>query len=107
MLRAAIYCPFPRGVIPIKKRKNKKKSILFRVAIAVTIGFFCVRFIQMQINIEDRKKVIEEYQIKIAEQMKKNQAIQNDLDNYEQFLERAARERGYGYAGETVYIDIS
>lgn len=100
------YHPFLKGV-GIIKRKKKKSFKLIRCVLVVLLVFAVAGFIQVRLKIAEIKKEIHENQLKIIEKKKEQEVIQNEIDNYEFYLEKKAREKGYGYPGESIYIEIS
>ncbi len=94
----------------MKKSKEKKKSILFRVVllafsvyILITAGSLQLQLIQKKAELDELTKRRDETQIKVEE-------LKSLLENGTEadFIERAAREKlNYAYSDEQVFIDLS
>jgi cell division protein FtsB len=62
--------------------------------------------VQLQLEINNRKDQLTELEISIQEETTENEALQNQCDNYEKYLEQKAREQGMARPGETYYIIV-
>lgn len=90
----------------MKAAKRKKKSIFLRFALAAFSIYVVVMLVQLQLEISDRQKRIENYDSQIEKQTTQNEGLQKQIDNYEQYIENKARESGMARPGETIYKEI-
>ena len=73
-------------------------------------GYFVISLINVNMQINDRKKEVEELNVRYEEQVAQNEALRNVIDggDKDDYIERVAREKlGYVMPGERVYYNIT
>ena len=92
------------------KQKKKKKSgtirgFIIKVVVAIFFVYVAVSFIQIQVQINDKKEKLLVLEQKIAEQEAKNaelsELLKNGIDD--DYIAKIAREYGYAMPDEKVY----
>lgn len=87
-------------------KRRRKKSIFLRIALAAFSIYVVITLVQLQLEISEKQKKIEELAATIDLFQKENGELENLNRNYEESLERKAREQGMARPGETIYIEI-
>ncbi|MCI9415309.1 MAG: hypothetical protein HFJ79_09070 [Clostridiales bacterium] len=90
----------------MKAVKKKKKSIFLRIALLAFSVYVIVTLVQLQLQIGNEQQRLNKLDEDIQRQVSLNEDIQNKTDNYEQYLEQRARERGMARPGEVIYKEI-
>ncbi|NLA77604.1 MAG: septum formation initiator family protein [Clostridiales bacterium] len=101
----------------MKKRASKKKapqrqfnSFILTVAIVAVFGYFIMTFIQLRIDIKERKSEITRLQAEYNQKLAENEQIQGIIDNGDEsdYFEIIARQQhGYIMPDERVYYDAT
>jgi cell division protein FtsB len=94
------------GCAAMKAVKKKKKSIFLRIALLAFSVYVIVTLVQLQLQIGNEQQRLNKLDEDIQRQVSLNEDIQNKTDNYEQYLEQRARERGMARPGEVIYKEI-
>lgn len=92
-----------------KDQKSRKKGtfrgFIIKVAFCVFVVYVAVSFVQIQIQINEKKEQLTLLYQKIAEQEQTNaeleEMLQNGIDD--DYIAKIAREHGYAIPGERVY----
>ena len=91
-----------------KKRKGIFRSFIIKVLLTVFLAYVAVSFVQIQIQINDKKEQLAILEQKIAEQEAKNAELSELLENGidEDYIAKIAREYGFAMPDEKVYENI-
>ena len=92
------------------ERKPQKFSFILSIGLLLLAGYFVISLINVNIQINDRKKEAEELNVRYEEQVAQNEALRNVIDggDKDDYIERVAREKlGYVMPGERVYYNIT
>ncbi len=95
-----------------KKQKNKKsatvRGFFTKIALAIFLVYALVSFVQIRVQINDKKEQVIVLEQKIAEQEAKNAELkelkENGIDD--DYKANFAREHGYAMQDEKVYENI-
>lgn len=92
-----------------KKIKKRKKSILVKIVFAVFCVYVLFTFVNIQVKIGEKKKELADINAKITAQQEKNEQLSSVLNAEvdDEYVEKVAREIGYGDPNERIYEDIS
>ncbi len=94
----------------MKKHRKTRKSFMMRLCVFGFAGYLVVTLIQLQVEISQRQKELEEVKQQVEEQRIENKELERILmsDSDEKYIERIAREKlGFAYPDERVLIDVS
>ncbi len=83
---------------------------MMRLCVFGFAGYLVVTLIQLQVEISQRQKELEEVKQQVEEQRIENKELERILmsDSDEKYIERIAREKlGFAYPDERVLIDVS
>ena len=86
--------------------KKRKRSLFLRIALLVFSVYVIITLIQLQLTINDKQAEINETSDSITDYQRENEALQNKVDNPDQYLDQQAREQGYVNPGADVYKEI-
>ncbi len=86
--------------------KPKRKSLLVRVAVLALSVYVIVSLVQLQMQLDEGQRRLDELNAQCAEQENQNIVLQAQLDGYEEFLEQQARKQGMAKPGETILVEI-
>jgi cell division protein FtsB len=87
-------------------KKKTKKRYVFRIALLCFAVYVGVTLVQLQLELDERQKVSEDYAQQIAEQQRQKEELENKNEDYEKYLEERAREQGYARPGEIIFQEI-
>ncbi len=87
----------------MRAAKQKKKNIVWRVAVAAFAVYVVVQVVSLQIQLRAKRDEVSAIQSQIAEQQVLNESLKDKINNYEIYLEEEAREQGYFLPGEQIY----
>lgn len=87
----------------IKSTNKKRKSLVLRIAILAFSAYMLVMLAQLRMEIDERKKQIDELNDSIQYQQQQNEDMESKNNNYEVYLEQHAREQGMAVPGEGIY----
>lgn len=92
------------------KKKKQTKSFILTLSLVLLVGYFVITIIGLQVEIQERKDVLEELQTEeqqILDNNKHLQAIIDDEDKGE-YMEQIARDKlGFVMPNEKVFYDIT
>ena len=94
----------------IRKKKKNPKSRLLKIAVCLFVVYIAYSIVVQQLEIRDRKMMLEAVQQQCQQQSEENKEVERLLamSDDKDYIERIARERlGYAYPDEKVYIDSS
>ncbi len=84
----------------------KRKSVAVRIALLALIVYAVVSLIQLQLQLDEGQRLLDDVNGRVADQLTLNADLQDQIDNYETYLEQQARKQGMAKPGETVLIEI-
>lgn len=84
----------------------KRKSIAVRIAVLALIVYAVVSLIQLQLQLDEGQRLLDSVNNRVTDQLTLNADLQDQIDNYETYLEQQARKQGMAKPGETVLIEI-
>ena len=92
--------------------KKKKKLNFSRLAVLGVVGYVAVTLVNQQIQINQKKKKLDELTEQVAIQQMKNDQLRSiadsDSDEYNNYIERMARSSlDLTKKGERVFVNIS
>lgn len=88
------------------RRSNKKRSRLLLVAVLVFGVYVAVMLTQLQMELNERRQVLDDVTTQIAEAERLNEDLQDKLENYEKYLEEQVRQQGMARPGEIIFQEI-
>ncbi len=94
----------------MEKRKKTSKSRLLKIAVCLFMVYIVYSIVMQQLEIRERKMLLESVQQQCQEQSEVNKEVERLLamSANKDYIERIAREKlGYAYPDEKVYIDSS
>lgn len=93
----------------MKTARKSKVGFLLKIAVLVFAIYFVATFIQLQLDLQDKRQTLAQVQAACEQQQLSNEEKQSllDSDDLSEYYERIAREHGYVGAGERVFIDKS
>ena len=83
-----------------------RKSITARIALLALIVYAVVSLIQLQLQLDEGQRLLDSVNNRVTDQLTLNADLQDQIDNYETYLEQQARKQGMAKPGETVLIEI-
>ena len=86
--------------------KPKKKSLFIRVAVLALSVYVIVSLVQLQLQLDEGQRRLDELNAQFEEQENKNVVLQDKLEGYEEYLEQQARKQGMAKPGETILVEI-
>ena len=92
------------------RARKKKKSLFIRFAVLSFIAVITFLLVDMQIEVNSKKRELEQLKSDIAAQELENAESQRllDMGDDAEYVERAARDKlGYAYPDEKVFVDRS
>ena len=94
------------------KTKKKRGSFLLRLAILFFAGYIAVSLVSQQIQINEKRRQLQEIEQQIVVQEIKNEEIKHALSDDDQvnedYIEQMARENlDYAKPGECVFVNIA
>ena len=92
------------------KQKPQKFSFILSIGLLLLAGYFVISLINVNMQINDRKKEAQELDAQYEAQLAENEEINKVIDggDKEEYIERIAREKlGYVMPGERVYYNIT
>ena len=94
------------------KTKKKRGSFLLRLAILFFAGYIAVSLVSQQIQINEKRRQLQEIEQQIVVQEIKNEEIKHALSDDDQvnedYIEQMARENlDYAKPGERVFVNIA
>lgn len=84
----------------------RKKSLFIKIAVIALVIYAAVSIIQLQLQIRDSQQQLDSLTARLDAQASTNEELQEQIDNYELYLEQQARKQGMAKPGETVFIEI-
>lgn len=93
-----------------EKTTKPRKSVFFRLGIAVFAVYAVVTLLDMQISLAERREEAAILQEQLETQRVENKELERQLaaGTDEEYVEKAARDQlDYAYPDEQVFIDIS
>ncbi len=90
----------------MKNGLKEKQSIVFRIAIAALLVWVIVSLFQLQIEIQDKRVVLDELQAQIIDQQRINDELETKNADDAAYLEQQARNKGLAKPGEIIYKEI-
>ena len=90
----------------MKAVKKKKKSIFLRIALFAFSMYTIVTLIQLQLQISEKKEESASYDKKMADELREQEILEEQINHIDDYLERKARERGYARPGESIIVEI-
>ena len=90
----------------MKTARKSKVGFLLKIAVLVFAIYFVATFIQLQLDLQDKRQTLAQVQAACEQQQLSNEEKQSllDSDDLSEYYERIAREHGYVGAGERVFI---
>ena len=88
------------------KTIKKRKSIFLRVALIALTIYVVVSLIQLQLQLNDGQQTLDALSAQLANQQSVNAGLQDQINNYESYLEQQARKQGMAKPGETILVEI-
>ena len=85
---------------------SRKKSIFLRVALLALAVYIVVSLIQLQLQLDQGQEKLDALNSRLQAQLGTNKGLQDQIDNYEAYLEQQARKQGMAKPGETILIEI-
>lgn len=85
------------------KSKQKKKNIVLRIALAAFAVYAVIQVVSLRIQIHEKQKEYEWYQTQIQQQELQNEALEENNNHSEEYLEEGARDQGYFLPGEQIF----
>lgn len=93
------------------KAKTKKGPVwlMGRLAMVGIMAYLVVALVAGQIEVSQKNQQLADVQALVQQQTEENEELQRivDSDDENAYIEKIARELGYGYPDERVYVDIS
>ena len=92
------------------KTRKRKKSIIIRLAVLCFIVFITFLLVDMQIEVNTKRRQLAQLQSDIEAQKLENAESQRllELGDDEEYIEKIARDKlGYAYPDEKVFVDQS
>ncbi len=91
-----------------KQRKGIFRNFIIRAALAVFFVYVAFSFVQIRVQINDKKEQLAVLEQKIAEQEAKNAELSELLENGidEDYIAKIAREYGFAMPDEKVYENV-
>lgn len=88
-----------------QKKKLALRGFIIKAAVAVFFVYVAVSFVQIQVQINDKKEQLAVLEQKIAQQEAKNAELSELLENGidDDYIAKIAREYGYALPDEKVY----
>ncbi len=88
-----------------KSRKGTFRGFIIKVAFCVFVIYVAVSFVQIQVQINDKKEQLSLLQEKIVQQQQTNAELSDMLTNGidDDYIAKIAREHGYAMPDERVY----
>lgn len=83
-----------------------RKNIAVRIALLALIVYAVVSLIQLQLQLDEGQRLLDSVNNRVTDQLTLNADLQDQIDNYETYLEQQARKQGMAKPGETVLIEI-
>ncbi|MDD3192388.1 MAG: septum formation initiator family protein [Oscillospiraceae bacterium] len=94
----------------METKKKSPKSRLLKIAVCLFVVYIVYAIVAQQLELRERKMVLETIQEQCQEQSEANKEVERLLamSDDKDYIERIAREKlGYAYPDEKVYIDSS
>lgn len=93
----------------MKTAKKGKLGFLLKIAVLLFALYFVVTFIQLQLDLQEKRQTLAQVQAACEQQQLSNEEKQALLENGDlsEYYEQIAREHGYVGSGERVFIDKS
>lgn len=92
------------------KNKKQSKSFILTLALVLVVGYFIITIIDLQLEIRDRKEVLEQLDNEYEQIISDNSRLQAIVDNEDKgaYMEQVAREKlGFVMPNEKVFYDIT
>lgn len=99
-----------KGMKVLAKKGRKRRSFILTLALLAVLGYFVITLINLQIEIKDKKQVLNDVNTQCQTQELKNKEYKQIIKDGEnsQYIERVARDvLGYVLPGERVYCNTS
>ena len=90
----------------MKADRRKKKSVFLRIALLAFSVYVIVMLVQLQMELSQRQKTLNNLEQSIQNQLRLNEDLQNKSENYQTYLEQQARNQGMAVPGEIIYKEI-
>lgn len=87
-------------------RKRKSRSRILVLAVLVFAVYVVVMLTQLQMELDERKEVLEDINRQITEKQRFNEDLADKLANPEKNLEEQARKEGWARPGEIIFQEI-
>ncbi len=84
----------------------KRKNLAVRIALLALIVYAVVSLVQLQLQLDEGQRLLDSVNNRVTDQLTLNADLQDQIDNYETYLEQQARKQGMAKPGETVLIEI-
>ncbi len=84
----------------------KRKNLAVRIALLALIVYAVVSLVQLQLQLDEGQRLLDSVSDRVTDQLALNADLQDQIDNYEIYLEQQARKQGMAKPGETVLIEI-
>lgn len=91
-------------------KKKQSKSFILTLALILVFGYFVITIIDLQLEIHDRKDVLNQLDHEYQQLVTNNQRLQSivDSDDKGDYMEQVAREQlGFVLPNEKVFYDIT
>lgn len=91
-------------------KKKQSKSFILALALILVFGYFVITIIDLQLEIHDRKDVLNQLDHEYQQLVTNNQRLQSivDSDDKGDYMEQVAREQlGFVLPNEKVFYDIT
>ena len=96
-------CYLKKGV-----KKKRQHSFILSLAIITVTGCLAISLVKLQININSQEKAVEQAQAAYEQQLAENEELKAMMDgDSDELIERVARENGYMYPDEKLFIASS
>lgn len=89
-------------------KKKRQHSFILSLAIITVTGCLAISLVKLQININSQEKAVEQAQAAYEQQLAENEELKAMMDgDSDELIERVARENGYMYPDEKLFIASS
>ena len=89
-----------------KRAAKKRTSFLLRLALVAFSVFMIVAIVKVLVQTDELQERLDKLDEQTAAQQEINAALENRLENTDDYLESEARKNGMAKPGESVWIEI-
>ncbi len=89
-----------------KRAAKKRTSFLLRLALVAFSVFMIVGIVKVLVQTDELQERLDKLDEQTAAQQEINAALENRLENTDEYLESEARKNGMAKPGESVWIEI-